>query len=91
MAKYCSDCEYINTSDKKKEGIYKCRVRKCYICSCDNSCDKFRETYAKTGYEKQKLYDLGKNVDEDTTPLTLYVIVLIVLSILVFFGKMMGY
>lgn len=91
MAKYCADCEYINTSDKKCDGIYKCKKCKCYVSSCSGCCENFSESYSRNWYEKQKLYDLGKKKSQDTIPITMYVVVFILLCILYFVGKMMGY
>ena len=91
MSKYCADCEYIDTTNKKCDGIYKCKQSKCYISSCNRCCDKFIETYMRSGYEKQKLYDLGKISNQDDTSITFYVILLVMFCIIGFLGKIMGY
>lgn len=67
MSKYCADCKYLNTKEEKVEGIYKCKLSKEFTCACTGACQNFQENYGLSSYEKQKLFDLGKNVSLDKT------------------------
>ncbi len=91
MAKYCSDCEFLQLKDKKKDGIYKCAFCKKYVNTTNNQCENFSETYSRNWYEKQKIYDEGKNVSENDISLVPYVVLLIILSIIYLVAKLNGY
>ena len=54
-------------------------------------CENFSETYSRNWYEKQKIYDEGKNVSENDISLLPYVVLLIILSIICLVAKLNGY
>ncbi|HIR74783.1 TPA: hypothetical protein IAB95_04725 [Candidatus Ventrenecus avicola] len=91
MSKYCSDCAFLNLKDKKMDGIYKCKKCKSYVNTTMDACNQFSLDYSRNWYSKSTLYDEGKNVSTNTTPMASYVVILIILSILYFIGKLNGY
>ena len=91
MSKYRADCSHLNLKDQKVAGIYKCQKNKVYVNTCNYVCEKFAENYSKTSYEKQKLYDEGKNVSTNDTPTSFYVMLLIIICSLYIICKLLGY
>ncbi len=91
MGKYCSDCVYLNLQEKKTDGLYKCKKCKKYTISSNLACEQFEETYQRNSFEKQKIYDLGKHVSEEDTPLSIYVVLFILMVIIYIIGKLNGY
>ena len=92
MSKYCSDCIYLNTEKAKCDGIHQGKKQKEFTCACNNACEKFENSYSRTSYEKQRLYDLGKGATRNSeTPIEIYVIILIVIVILFLIAKLLGY
>lgn len=90
MAKYCSDCTYFNTKDKKGEGFCKCSKNKKYVLANSPRCDKFSEAYSRKWYEREKLYDAAKDTMNKYVPSKMSVgsyaiiaVILIVLAIIV--------
>lgn len=39
--RFCSDCEFLNLKDKKKDGIYMCKKCKKYMNSSTDACKDF--------------------------------------------------
>ena len=60
MGKYCSDCANFNTKDKKAPGYCKCKKIKKYVFGNMPACKDFSKSYSRGWYEKEKLYDDGK-------------------------------
>lgn len=91
MARYCSDCTYLNP-DKAKDGAkgcYKCSKKGKFMLANTPACDKFDKAYARSNYKKEELYDQGKELSNrytsKTSPGTLLVllIILVIIAILV--------
>lgn len=60
---YCSDCANLNDS-KKKEGsirgcMYECKKLKKMVPG-NFSCDKFEKSYARKGFDKDRIYTEGR-------------------------------
>lgn len=86
---YCSDCENLNTS-KKKEGsisgcMYECKKLKKMVPG-NFTCDKFSKSYSRKYYEKDKIYNEGKDFSDKAKGsigwLTFLLILLIVLALI---------
>lgn len=92
MSKYCSDCAFLDLNNQKKEGVYKCKKNNQYICACNCACEKFENSYSRNSYEKQKIYDLGKNADlSEDTPIEVYIFIFIIFCLLMLIAKICGY
>lgn len=89
MANFCSDCKNLDTEKKKCDGIYKCSVVKKYIPANKDACEKFEKSYARNGFEKEKLYEMGKKASNkpDDTPIGFYIIALIAALLILLFTK----
>ncbi len=63
MARYCADCTYLKVDDKGN-GKYKCtKIKKDVLANMD-ACEKFEMAYARKRYDREKYYDLAKNITE---------------------------
>lgn len=92
MRNYCSDCIFLNTSDSKESGIYKCKKSKEFTCASNCACQKFEKTYSRNQFEKQRLYDLGKEVENKSTTADEFPLVLLILiGIIILLAKLSGY
>ncbi len=81
----CSSCAYFDVS-KKKNGevsgcIYYCIKNKCFVNGCNGCCNNYKCSY-RPNYECNKIYNEGKSYCDDTTPVSFYLVILIVLVIL---------
>lgn len=82
----CSSCKYLKESNKKDGAVSGC----CYYCSkvnsyvngSNNSCESYEKTYSRSNYECDKVYEDGKNFYDDSTPISFYLILLVILIIL---------
>lgn len=90
MGKYCSDCANFDVKDKKAEGICMCKVIKKHIPANTPACDKFKKSYSRTWYEKEKLYDDGKESSNKWSGKETSILVPIVLIILLIILKILG-
>lgn len=91
MAKYCSDCDYLNTKKNKGDGIYECKKNKKFVLANMPACDKFANCYNRKYFDKQRLYDLGKEASEKSSDVTGYLIGYIVLLVLAIIAWFLGY
>lgn len=66
MGRYCSDCTYLKSSDKKYDGCYKCTKVKKYMFGNTPACPKFDNAYSRRAYDKEKLYDLGVKTEKNS-------------------------
>lgn len=62
--KYCSDCTYLNTSQKKGEGCYQCDKTGKKVFGNQEWCTDFETAYARSSSEKNKIYDDGKEAQK---------------------------
>ena len=90
MGKYCADCTYFKTSEKKGEGVCKCTKNGKFMPGNAPRCDKFGEAYCRGWYEKEKLYDDGKKAANKPTPSNIstgtylfFAIILVVIALLI--------
>ena len=93
MAYYCSDCEYLNEKKKKIDGIYECKKIKKDVLANAEACDKFEECYSRNWYEKQVLYDKGKEAQNKPSDASLapYAIGLILLLLFCIIATLLGF
>lgn len=81
----CASCANLKTSKKKKGGasgcVYYCSKNKCFVNGSNDSCNNYKSSY-RTNYECNKIYDEGKSYSDDTTPISFYLVILIILVIL---------
>lgn len=99
MAKYCSDCTYLDPKKPQKKkgkeikGSYKCTKTGKFKTGNIPACDKFCTAYARKNYDRDKLYEEGKDLTENaptnSNPGALLVL-LIVLIILAFLANYKG-
>ena len=98
MARYCSDCTYLQ--EDKEKGGHKCTSKgkeaKAITKKIDTSsrygnmdaCGDFAEAYARRAYDKEKIYDEGKeaqNAYKEDRSLPFQIILVIILAIVAFF------
>ena len=90
MARYCSDCTYLNPNKCKNDnkGCYKCEKIGKFMMANTPACDKFCNAYARKNYEKEVLYDEAKDLENNSTvsspiPLILILIIIIIIKIIV--------
>ena len=69
MARYCSDCTYLNPNKCKNDnkGCYKCEKIGKFMMANTPACDKFCNAYARKNYEKEVLYDEAKYLENITS------------------------
>ena len=97
MNNYCSDCIFLITNDSKCEGVYKCKMKemgkqeKVYTNACSSACEKFEKCYNRNSYEKQQLYDLGKNANENESSIGVYLFGFLILLLVFIVAKLSGY
>ncbi len=82
----CSSCKYLNV-DKKSNGAvsgccYYCSKKKCYVNGSNNSCCEFENNYGRRSYECNKIYEEGEHYCNDTTPMELYIIMVIFMIVI---------
>ena len=92
MSRYCSDCCFLNTGDEKCSGVYKCSKIKEYTNAYKPACDKFEMSYRRS-FEKQRLYDLGKEANNKSSETSIlpYICLVIILFIVWLIAKINGY
>ncbi len=89
MGRYCSDCAKFNPKDKKAPGICMCKKNKKHIPANTPACDKFEKSYSRDWYEKEKLYDDGKEASNKFSGKEISIIVPIVLIVLLIILKLL--
>lgn len=91
MARYCSDCTYLDPDKPKSKGgkgCYKCSKKGKFMLANMQACDQFCNAYARKNYDKNKLYEEGKelsgNAPTKSNPGTLlvFLIILIILALI---------
>ena len=65
IQRYCADCEFLQVNDKGN-GKYKCSKIKKDVLANMECCDKFEFSYRKK-IDREKYYDLAKNIQEKYT------------------------
>lgn len=91
--RFCSDCEFLDTKDKKKDGIYKCKKikdkNKCYVNSSQDACDKFEKNYNTNNWEKNDIYMKGRKlvVEESYANQLWFWILLFIIAMMVIIFK----
>lgn len=82
----CSSCKYLKEKDKKKGCVsgckYYCSKIKTYTLGNNPSCPKYEKSYCRKNFECDLIYEEGENFYDDSTSISFYIIVLIVLLIL---------
>ena len=82
----CSSCKYLN-SDKKRNGAvsgccYYCSKKKCYVNGSNTKCEEFESNYGRSSYECNKIFEEGECYYNDTTPTSLYIVLLVFMTIM---------
>lgn len=60
--RFCSDCEFLNLKDKKKDGIYMCKKCKKYMNSSTDACKDFERDLSTNNWEKNDIYMKGRKL-----------------------------
>lgn len=92
MARYCSDCTNLKPGDKKCDGQYKCSKVGKYVLANMNACDKFSLAYSRRLYDREKLYDYAKalqNKPSGAEPGTLALIGITLIILVILFNIFM--
>lgn len=91
MARYCSDCTFFNSKDKKDgvEGYCKCSKIKKNILANTPACEKFERAYSRKAYDCEKLYDSAKEAEKKSTGKDMPVIIPIILIIAIIVLKLL--
>lgn len=82
----CSSCKYLNEK-KKKAGkssgaIYYCEKQKSFVYGSDNACKDYKMNSNRSDTICEEIYKNGKLFSDDTIPVSVYLLVLIILIIL---------
>lgn len=82
----CSSCKNLNEK-KKKNGsasgaMYYCEKTKKFVYGCDNACNHYEINKSRNDTICEEIYKNGKLFSDDQTPVSVYVIILIILVIL---------
>lgn len=84
----CCDCKFLKSDDKKSGAVsgcvYYCTNIKKYVNGTDQKCENFYKDYIRKIYERDEIYNNGKNYYDDTTPTSTYVFIAIILIIITF-------
>lgn len=86
MARYCSDCTYLNTDKAKKKGNYMCEKTSKFVLTNTPSCPNFCNCYSRNSFEKESLYEEAKNIEEVSSPIPLLFILVISIIIKIIVG-----
>lgn len=87
MARYCSDCTHLNPNEKKGK-VYKCELIGKHLPGNRPTCEKFANAYARRAYDKEKMYDEGKEAENESEPDKLgtgriFIIIILVILIII--------
>ena len=81
----CSSCKYLKENDKKcgkQLGcIYYCSKMKKYV-NGNSCCNEYSEDCSRNTYKRNEIYRDGIKFSNDTTEVTTYIFILIVLIVL---------
>lgn len=80
----CSSCKYLKENDKK-EGKqlgckYYCTKMKKYV-NGNGCCNEYSEDYGRCTYKRDEIYRDGIKYSNDTTEISTYIFILIILII----------
>ena len=80
----CSSCKYLKENDKK-EGKqlgckYYCTKMKTYV-NGNGCCNEYSEDYGRCTYKRDEIYRDGIKYSNDTTEISTYIFILIILII----------
>lgn len=82
----CSSCKYLKENDKKQGQVcgscYYCSRKNCYVNGSNNKCNEFEKSYTRSTYLCNEIYENGEKYYDDTTPISFYITLLIILSII---------
>lgn len=82
----CSSCKYLKESKKRVGSVggccYYCSKINSYVNGSNNKCEYYEKTYSRNNYECDKIYEDGKDFYDDATPISFYVALAIILTIL---------
>ncbi len=84
----CSSCKYLKTSDKSKGAVcgycYYCSKVNSYVNGSNDNCSDYETSYGRSTYICNQIYEDGEHYYNDSTPISVYVVILVILSILAF-------
>lgn len=97
MTKYCCSCDFLDVKKEKKGKVsgskFLCKKKTkekkkdTYVNPTDVACEKHDKTWNRNVFQNQDIYNKGKHYDDNDTPISSYVIVLVLLII---FGLIFG-
>lgn len=80
----CSSCKYLKEGDRKEGSAcgtcYYCSKLKKHVNGSNSKCNEFDKAYARKTYICDKIYKEGLNYCDDSTPISLYILLLIIMS-----------
>lgn len=84
----CYNCKYLKYQQKKdgciNGSVYYCTKIKKYVNGADDGCNAYYKDYSRKNYEADEIYNNGRHYSDDSTPISFYVFLVIVLSIVTF-------
>ena len=72
-------------ADGKVDGLYFCKKQKQYINPSNTECEKFEKAFKRQNWESNEIYEAGKKYYNDSTPVGIYVFILIFMKGIIFF------
>lgn len=83
---YCCSCKNLDVKNKKKGkvngNLYFCKKKKSYVSGCTYGCPDFQKASGRKSYQTDEIFKDGKKYSNDTTPVGIYIMLLVVLIIL---------
>ena len=86
----CSSCKYLKEGDRKAGACgacYYCSKIKKYVNGSNSKCNEFERAYARSTYTCDIIYEEGLTHSSDNTPISIYVLLLIIVSIIAFISN----
>ncbi len=84
----CYNCKYLKYEDKKDGAlngcVYYCTKLNKYVNGAADACDNYSKDYSRKTHEKDEIYNNGRNYNNDATPTSVYLFILIIMLIFAF-------
>lgn len=87
MSHLCCSCDNLDTkkssAGKVNGKLYYCKKLKTFVNTSKlKDCDNYKKAFKRKSWETDEIYKEGKSYDNDTTPISVYIILLLILIIL---------
>ena len=70
MARYCSDCKYLNLKKEKPPGCYEFKKQKKNMWACMEACDKYEFDWSRTSSKRDEVFKKAlKEIHVDRKPM----------------------